>query len=333
MALKVLRKKKVSSRAKKLPLILAYDLGGTKVSVGVVDSAGKILAEIREPVVIEKGKAAVLNQLVLLGKNFIRDFPSIERAGIASAGPLDPEKGVLLDPTNFTSEQGSWGAVPIASILSRRLKLPVTLENDAAAAILAEHWMGAARNHDNAIILTLGTGLGIGVIANGQLVRAGQMMHPEGGHVIIGYGDRTAPCGCGNFGCAEAYLSGRNFTRRARTRFGDSELSTKDIADLARKRDPRALAAFEEYALQMASALHNFAVLYSPEIVIFTGSFAAASDLFLKQTKVHLEKLLERRRIGKDLLPKLVISCLHNNAGLLGGAYVALQSREHELKA
>jgi glucokinase len=176
------------------------------------------------------------------------------------------------------------------------------------------------------MILTLGTGLGTGVISNGQLVRAGQMMHPEGGHVIIGYNDRSAPCGCGNYGCAEAYLSGRSFTRRARILFANPNLNGKDIADLARKRDPRALAAFEEYAEHMATALHNFAVLYSPEIVVLTGSFADAADLFLKQTVDRLEKLLERRRVGKDLMPKIVVSSLQNNAGLLGGAYVALHS-------
>jgi predicted NBD/HSP70 family sugar kinase len=92
---------------------------------------------------------------------------------------------------------------------------------------------------------------------------------------------------------------------------------------MAHKRDPRALAAFEEYAQIMAIALHNYAVMFAPEIVIFTGSFAATADLFIDSTKEHLEKLLVRRRIGFDLMPKLKVSKLDNMAGLVGAAKVA----------
>ena len=303
--------------------VLAYDLGGTKVAAGVINSRGKILAEIREHVRIEDGKAAVIDQLVKLGKDFLAEYPKIKKVGMASAGPLDPRHGILLDPTNFTSKHGNWGKVPLASILSKRLKRPVFMENDAAAAMLAEHWIGAAKKYQNAMILTLGTGLGTGIFCNGELVRAGRHLHPEAGHLIIHQGDQSAPCGCGNLGCAEAYLSGRGFTRRARQRFANPDLTGKDIADLARTGDPRGLAAFEEYSELMAIALHNYCVIYSPEIIVFTGSFAETADLFMKSTKSHLERYLIRRRVGIDLMPKLVVSTLHNNAGLIGGGYVA----------
>ena len=309
--------------SQKVELALAYDLGGTKVAVGIVNSRGKVVDETRVPVQVEGGKEAVISQLAELGKNFLKKHPKARRAGIASAGPLDPAKGVLLDPTNLVTEGQTWGQVPLARLLQTKLKIPTYLENDAAAAMLAEHWIGAAKGYKNSMILTLGTGLGTGVIANGQLVRAGHGLHPEAGHVILNYRDETAPCGCGNLGCAEAYLSGRNFSRRARVRFADPNLHAKDIAELAREKDPRALAAFEEYALIMAAAIQNYAVIYAPEIIVFTGSFAAASDLFLEQTRRHLERMLARKRIGIDLLPKLVVSKLDNNAGLIGGAYVA----------
>jgi glucokinase len=304
-------------------------LGGTKVAVGVVDSNGKILAEKRVPVVIAEGKKAVLRQLADLGCEFIRNYPSIKRVGIASAGPLDPKKGVLLDPTNFVSakEPQGWGKVPLAGILSKALKRPTVLENDAAASMLAEHWKGAAKGYGNAMILTLGTGLGTGVITNGELLRSGRHLHPEAGHIILKEGDSSAPCGCGNLGCAEAYLSGRNFARRTRTRFGNPKLDGLAVEKLARAGDPRAIAAFDEYARMMAVALQNYVVLFSPEIFVFTGSFAYASDLFLPKTKAHLEDLLKRRRVGIDLMPKLAVSKLDNEAGLLGGAYVALNAK------
>jgi glucokinase len=304
-------------------VVLAYDLGGTKVSVGAVTSQGKVLEEIRVPVAVEQGKAAVIRQLSDLGKDIISRHKGIKKVGMASAGPLDPDKGILLDPTNFASAAGTWGKVPIASLLSKALKKPVFLENDAAAAMLAEAWIGHAKGFNNAMILTLGTGLGTGIIVNGELVRARYGLHPEAGHMVIHEGDQSAPCGCGNLGCAEAYLSGRGFTRRSRPRFANPDLFALDISNMARKRDPRALAAFEEYAHIMAIAIHNYSVMFAPEIVVFTGSFAASADLFMDSTKDHLEKLLARRRIGFDLLPKLKVSKLDNLAGLVGAAKVA----------
>lgn len=311
---------------KSIKKVLAYDLGGTKVQVGVVTQSGKVLEETRVPVAVEKGKAGVIAQLAELGKDFLSRHRDVKRVGMASAGPLDPVRGLLLDPTNLANpsdKKGGWGKVPIAKLLSAKLKLPVILENDAAAAMLAEHWIGKAKGYDNAMILTLGTGLGTGIISNGELLRAGRHLHPEAGHIVIRYGDASAPCGCGNLGCSEAYLSGRSFARRNRARFSRPEFTAQDMADLARKGDPRALAAFEEYADLMAVAIHNYCVIYCPEIVVFTGSFAATSDLFIPSVKEHLIKLLKRRREGVDLLPKLAVSSLDNKAGLLGGAYVA----------
>lgn len=314
---------------KKAHCVLAYDLGGTKVAVGVVNEKGKILNSVRVPALVDQGKEAVIRQLGDLGLELLQEYPKIKQVGIASAGPLDPYKGVLLDPTNFVSYAGTWGKVPLVKILEKRLKKTVILENDAAAAILAEHWVGAARKFNNAMILTLGTGLGTGVICNGELVRAGRRLHTEAGHLILKHGDATAPCGCGNLGCAEAYLSGRSFSHRANANWlqRSRNFSAKEIAELARAKDLEALSAFEEYAKMMAVAIHNFVVIYAPEIVIFTGSFAEASDLFIESTRTHLENLLARRRIGTDMLPKLMVSKLGNNAGLIGGAYVALFDR------
>lgn len=312
--------------AKKSPLVLAYDLGGTKVSVGVVNSRGKILTTHREPALIKKGKQATLDQLIDLGKQMIKKHPGIKAVGIASAGPLDPIKGELLDPTNFSGPDGHWGKVPLTKILQKGLKLPVTLENDAAAAILAEAWQGHARKTKNSMILTLGTGLGTGIICNGNLVRAGRQLHTEGGHLILKAGDESALCGCGNLGCAEAYLSGRGFTYRARKRLENDQIDAVQIAARARRGDRQALDCFDEYAEMLAIALHNYIVIYCPEVIIFTGSFAAASDLFLKNTEKRLKILLKRRNEVMDLMPKLCISSLENQAGMLGGAFVAQES-------
>ncbi|MFZ9595997.1 MAG: ROK family protein [Bdellovibrionia bacterium] len=311
--------------------VLSYDLGGTKLAVGIVNRRGEVLESIQVPVLMEQGKQAVIQQLTHWGKELIKKHPTVQRAGIASAGPLDPVKGLLLDPTNFAGPQGTWGKVPLTQILSKQLKIPVFLENDAAAAILAEHWVGSARNHQDAMILTLGTGLGTGILCNGELARAGKHRHTEAGHIILHFQDLSAPCGCGNLGCAEAYLSGRNFGRRAQQRLGRSDLTAKDIVDLAKRHDPRALAAFEEYSEVLAVALYSYTKIYCPEIFIFAGSFAQAAPLFLPHAKAHLKRLMERE-LKTNPMPKLVVSKLKNHSGLIGGAYVAFHRSEEGVK-
>jgi glucokinase len=313
-------------------VVLAYDIGGTKVHVGVVDSKGKVLAEKRMLVDFSQGKDSVIRQWISVGREVLTSAnqkqpklsAKVRRVGVASAGPLDPVRGLLLDPTNF----GGWGVVPVARLLSRGLSWDgtlrkVSLENDAASAILAEHWKGSARGVRDALVMTLGTGLGTGMLVAGSLVRAGRSMHTEGGHVIIRAGDETARCGCGNLGCAEAYLSGRGFERRAGVKLGASAGSASEIADRARAGDPECLALFTEYAELLAITIHNFVVLYAPTRVVLTGSFSQAADLFLEQARLRLEQLLMRRRHGIDFLPRLEVSKLQNRSGLLGGAYVA----------
>jgi glucokinase len=310
--------------------VLAYDLGGTKVAVGVVSAKGDIIEERREPIRLKAGKTAVIRQLSDYGREYLKKYPEIRLAGVASAGPLHPERGSLLDPTNFGKGAKRWGEVPLAHLMEKKLGIPVALENDAAAAMLAEHWIGAARTSRNAMILTLGTGLGTGIIANGKLVRAGRGLHTEAGHIILKANDPTAKCGCGNLGCAEAYLSGNGFARWVKEnrwiKSGTSPLEAREIADLARRGHVGARHAFHEMAELLAVAIHNYVVVFCPEVIVLTGSFAAASDVFLPHAKKRTAQLLKRRREGIDLLPEIRLSALDNRAGLLGGAWIALHS-------
>jgi glucokinase len=291
-----------------------------------VNDRGKVLREIRAPIYVERGKQAVLRQIIDTGKQLLDEFPKAKRFAMASAGPLDVTQGVLLDPTNYLADGKGWGQVPIVRILEKALKRKGALENDAAAAALAEAWIGAAKKQKNSLIMTLGTGIGVGVIAEGKLVRAGRGLHPEGGHLTLRALDETAPCGCGNYGCIEAYLSGKNFTQRVQKQLGDPSLTAERVADYARARDARFMPAFAEYSSLLAAALHSYVRIYAPELIVFTGSFAAAHDLFLSDTRRHLEEMLKRLRDGVDMMPKLAISSLDNRAGLIGAAHVALNA-------
>ncbi len=306
--------------------VLAYDMGGTKVEVGVVTAKGKILTVRRELVDFEAGKSHVIKELIELGQEFIKEHKEIKRVGFASAGPLHPAKGLLLNPTNFSHQGKTWGKVPLVQLLEQGLKRKVILENDAAAAVGAEAWLGSAKGLKNVVMLTLGTGLGTGVIVDGKLVRAGEGLHTEGGHMIVNYLEKVQRCGCGNFGCAEAYLSGTGFQRWAREGIGRHDLNNSQIEKLARAGNKEAQRMFTRYGQILANVIHNFVVLFAPKVVVLSGSFAAATDLFVPSTQDHLKALLKRKSEAIDMMPKIKISKLNNHAGLLGAAYLALKS-------
>jgi len=303
--------------------VLAYDLGGSKLACAVINDAGKILAEVREPVSLAHGPDGLIEQMVKHGKYFLQKFKGIQKAGIASAGPLHPQQGVLLNPTNLSTDGKKWGVFPISDKLGDALDLKVVLENDAAAAALAEHWLGKGKNYENMLLISLGTGLGIGIIVDKQLVSAGRHLHPEGGHIFLKYGDKSAPCGCGNHGCAEAYLSGVNFIQRLSKQWDEPQLTGEELIERGHNQETKVLNAFAEYSELMAAAIRSYAVLYTPELILFAGGFAKASDLFMEQTHKHLKHLLATRREGMDLLPKLEVSDFCDEIGLLGAAFVA----------
>lgn len=302
--------------------VLGVDLGGTKLHMGVVDSSGQVLSSRREKVELSQGPEGLIRQIIRLAKELIQEQSGITAMGVASAGPLDPFAGLLLDPTNLHGQGETWGVVKLTEPLAEVLKIPVYLENDAAAAVLAEHWLGAVKDCDNMVAMTLGTGLGVGVLANGELLRSGRGLHPEVGHVFLQAGEKTAPCGCGNEGCAEAFLSGKNFARRCAQLWQEEHLSGEELVARARGGDPRAVEAFAQYAHHFALMVTTLVVLFSPQHILISGGFSEAHDLFLEQSKHQLKKLLARRRQGVDLFPEIGVSQLGKVAGLLGGAHV-----------
>lgn len=298
--------------------VIGIDLGGTKIAAGLVNKQGKILREVRVASDLKGGWPGLKKQLVGICRD-LQDKKT-RAVGLASAGPLHAPSGRLLDPTNFGWKTAK--AIPIAAELKKALKLPVVLENDAAAAVLAERWKGGGGT--DCVVLTLGTGLGVGVICNNELVVGGRGLHPEGGHLLLRSGDPTALCGCGIYGCAEAFLAGKKFDERAEKKLGE-RLKGTEWAARAANGDAAALALFEEYSELLADYLLNLVVLYYPKSVIFTGSFAATHPQFLPAARERLAKLLERRLKTIPLLPVLRPSRLGHRSGILGGAFVALQ--------
>jgi len=313
-------KKKAGAKTSK-DLLLCYDLGGTKLRAALVTTRGKIAAQISKPVEQHKGFEGLLQDFKALADQL---GPGPYRAiSVASAGPLDPSRGELLDPTNFFTGNKSWGVLPLTAKLKKIFKQPVILENDAAAAALGEQWLGGHKKNKNLVAITLGTGVGIGAVANGELVRAGRGLHPEASHIALTE-DRRYRCGCGNYGCIEAHLGGSHFTRHLGQKLG-REVDGRQAIELAKDGEPHALAAFQEYGERLAQTVRALAVLFCAETVVMSGGFSHAHAYFLKHAQERLPELLVRYREGVDLLPELKVSRLQDDAGILGAAYVALQ--------
>jgi glucokinase len=314
-------RKRVTTRGKKLPHFIGFDLGGTKLASGVVSADGRVLESRRERVDFTRGVEGFLDFLGNMGTYWMERYPGAAALGIASAGPLDVQKGILLGPTNFPK----WGDVPVAGPLHRRLGIPVYMDNDAAAAAAAEGWVGGARDLDNWILLTFGTGLGTGVVINRHLFMGGAGLGPEAGHIIIT--DKPYLCGCGNRGCAESILSGTALRHRIEeqaTRWakktGEMPRSPEELVTAARAGDEVALGIFDEFSEYLARAIYNYAVLFAPQKVFLSGGLSSAVDLFVARASALVVDLLATKPIEPPLIE---LSELGDESGVLGGAWVA----------
>jgi len=303
--------------------VLALDIGGTKMAAAVVNADGEILHENQVQTRSEKGPDGFIDDIVNLAKPCLNSH-HCQTIGIASAGPLDPFRGMLINPTNLKTNQASWGEFPIVSRLKERLGLPIILENDAACAVMGEAWNGLAQGHNSAMVMTLGTGVGVGVKIEKKLLRLRDGLHPEASHIPLNFQDHKALCGCGNYGCIEAYLGGRNFTKYANQQWGLEAKDGKQLLKLYEAGNTGALKAFQFYGEVMAQAINAFAVLFCPEVIVFSGGFSHSSKAFLETAKIHLHSLLKDRRDGTDFFPELKVSEMQEAAGLMGAAKAAM---------
>lgn len=295
--------------------ILSIDIGGSKIAIALVDRNGAISQLKRETTSTATGPQGLLEQLMRL----ISGYSSYSRICIGSAGPLDPREGTLLDPTNFFTDGQSWGKVELVAPLKAKFGCQILLDNDAAVCAQAEALWGAGKSCENFMVVTLGTGVGVGVITNGALVRSGRYLHPEASHIPLNRWDLETICGCGWRGCIEGYLSGLNFSKRLSKKM-QRNLSGEDVLQLAKNQDPEVLKAFDNYAAWFAESVAAWVVLFSPEKVILAGGFAEAHPYFLSKTNDILKELLGRRCIAIDILPQVFVSDFQDNLGVLGAA-------------
>jgi len=310
-------------------LSIGVDVGGTKVLGGVVDQAGKILQSSRRDTPKEGG-AALTQTIADVIKELHAQYP-VTSVGISAAGFVSSDRQTMLATPNISG----WNGVNLDAELSALTGLDVDIENDANAAAWGEAKYGAGRGENHLMMLTIGTGIGGGIVVNGELYRGAFGTAAEFGHL------RVLPeghlCGCGARGCFEQYASGNALMRHAREAISASPdmafnllargdgtvagLSGKNITDAARKGDPIALAAFNTTGQWLGAGIASLCALLDPACVVIGGGVIDAGEILLAPTRAAVERYMPF--YGKHPMPKIIAAELGNDAGLIGVADLA----------
>lgn len=299
---------------------LGIDIGGTNTVVGLVDKAGNVLGTDS----VKTQSLPVLEEYVKTVSNIAKDI--IAKNGIA----INDIVGLGIGAPNANYYTGNiemapnlpWkqDKVPLAKMFHEELNIPVTITNDANAAALGEKMYGVAKDMDNFIMITLGTGVGSGIVINGQLVYGHDGFAGELGHVIIERNGRL--CGCGRRGCLETYCSATGIVRTAKER-NTPFLTSKDIYDAAVKGDKTAIDIFKETGTRLGRALADMVVFSSPEAFVLFGGLAKAGDFIVKYTKEAMEDAIMPIFKGKV---KILLSTMKDaDAAVLGASALAWQ--------
>jgi glucokinase len=309
--------------------VLAIDIGGTKLALGLVDATGRILARDEIPTRAAEGPDRVLGRLLERARIMLeRPGPAhaVRRAGIACAGPLDRQAGLILNPPNLPG----WARVPLVDRVEQALGLPAVLDNDANAAALGEFRYGAGQGVRSLVYLTVSTGIGGGIILEGRLWRGLGDSAGEIGHMTID--PDGPPCGCGNRGCLEALASGPAIARRARealqggrhSRLRDlGEVTAPNVMRLAREGDALASEIWAVAVHALALGVGAAITILAPERVIIGGGVAQAGDMLFEPVRREVKRRVKLVAVGSiPILP----AALGRDVGILGAAALALES-------
>jgi len=314
------------------PFIIGVDLGGTKISAGAVSEDGSRTVGFRSiETQAELGADGVVDRIVSLIEGVIldamnetgagrKDFTGI---GIGAPGPLDRENGLVIVAPNL-----GWKDFPLRDRVSSRLKLPASLDNDANCATVGEWWLGAARGGRNVVGITIGTGIGGGLIVNGELYHGSSDVAGEIGHTTIDVNGRH--CKCGNYGCLEAYASGPAIATRAREALvrEDTASALRSIVDgqldritaeivytAAKKGDALANELVRDTARYLGAGIATLLNVVNPDVVVVAGGVTQAGEALFGPLRTEV-----RRRAFKPAVQgvRIVPAELPGTAGVVG---------------
>ncbi len=269
-------------------MILGIDIGSTKISVSLWSPQGDMPEPPRRFATREGGFEANFGEILRLGRELLAQR-ELRAVGVSAGGPVDPERGVLLDMPN----RRGWRDAPLAARIGESLGVPVAVENDANAGALAEWHHGAGRGADDLVFLTLSTGIGAGLILGGRLYRGHRFMAGEVGHHVVEPGG--ALCGCGQHGCLEAYASGAGIARRLdERRRADPDLpeTAREVVERARQGDSVCAEILAEVARYLARGIATLVFVLNPGRVVLGTIAVGAGELLLAPLRDELSQLV-----------------------------------------
>ncbi len=306
--------------------IVGVDLGGTKMLLGVLDPDSKVLWESREA-----STGQTEDELVELLVREIGEAhaarPAAAAVGLGVPATINHDKGIAVSAVNLPLED-----VPIRDLIGERTGLPAFVDNDATVAALAEHLYGAARGAENAVMLTIGTGIGGGLILGGEVYRGSTGAGAELGHTVIAIDGPPCQGNCPGRGCVETLASGTALGREGRAaaaREPDSvlgqmaadghEVDGKAVTEAALGGDATAIGVFDLIGTRLGAALTSFANIFEPEVFVIGGGVIAAGDLLLDPAR----RELEARALPPMKRTPVVAAELGPDAGMIGAAAMA----------
>lgn len=303
---------------------IGVDIGGTNIAAAIVSGEGRILYKKSNPTNADKGPQESINVIISTIRELMTNLELASRVkgiGIGVPGVCDIRNGIVEFAPNLF-----WNDVKIVEIVEKEFSLPTYIDNDANAAALGEAWCGAGRGKKNIVCITLGTGVGSGVILNGDIFHGANNGAGELGHItVIGDGPK---CNCGNTGCLEALVAAPAILKAGKKAVKEGKkttlseikfdkLTTKDVFDGAKKGDEVSLEIVMNVANNLGLALANVVNILNPEQIIIGGGVAAAGDILFNPLKEVIKK-----RALKGLCNGLEIveAQLGNDAGIVGAA-------------
>lgn len=304
------------------------DVGGTTIKIGMFQFDGKLVDKWEIKTRTEDQGENILPDIADSIKKKMEetgiDKEAVLGIGMGIPAPIT-EEGIVSSTANL-----GWGYKEVVREMKELTKVPVVTGNDANVAALGEMWRGGGQGHRNMIMVTLGTGVGGGIIINGECVVGSHGAGGEIGHICVNYNE-TAKCGCGNRGCLEQYSSATGVVRLAKERLlkenADSllrsieDLTAKDVFDAVKKNDALAIEVAEDFGRYLGYALDNLAVACDPTVIVIGGGVSRAGDILFR----FIEKYFQERAFFANKDTKFALAQLGNDAGIYGAAKLILK--------
>jgi glucokinase len=307
------------------PAVIAVDLGGTNLRSALVRSDGEIFERRKESTRASDGWKHVVRRLIgqieALRQRAAAEGIQVAAVGVGAPGVIRADQGTVVKSPNFPD----WNNLPLRKLLEDALSIPVVIENDANAAALGEQWRGAGRDVASMILLTLGTGVGGGIILNKRIWHGADGMAGEIGHMTLVPDGR--PCSCGNCGCLEMYASSRGILRSYEERSqpesrGAGPATSEEVYEAARNGDPLALSVMGDMGRMLGIGLANLINIFNPERIVIGGGVKDAWPLFIEAARQEISRRAFEVPAKRS---EIVQSLLGDDAGVIGAAAVALQ--------